>query len=146
MSYTCSMCHAKLWAEEARVGNPNLKMTAYSLCCKRGKVMLPNPPHPPQLLTELLTNNHVHSRNFIENIRSYNQMFAFTSMGGRMDKKLNSQGRGPFVYRLNGQNHHLIGTLLPEEGKPPKFCQLYIVDTENEVTNRKMAVRSGESR
>ncbi|GJZ48942.1 uncharacterized protein Tco_0603132 [Tanacetum coccineum] len=119
---------------------------AYSLCCKRGKVMLPNPPHPPQLLTELLTNNHVHSRNFIENIRSYNQMFAFTSMGGRMDKKLNSQGRGPFVYRLNGQNHHLIGTLLPEEGKPPKFCQLYIVDTENEVTNRKMAVRSGESR
>nr|GEW28555.1 hypothetical protein [Tanacetum cinerariifolium] len=52
----------------------------------------------------------------------------------------------PEIQKLNVQNHHLIGTLLPEEGKPPKFCQLYIVDTENEVTNKKMAVRSGEPR
>ena len=102
MSYTCSVCHAKLWQEEAHVGNGYLKLTSYSLCCGRGKVMLPDPPNPPRLFLDLLTNNHEHSRNFVENIRSYNQMFAFTSMGGRVDKSLNTKGRGPFVFRLNG--------------------------------------------
>ncbi|GJW66489.1 hypothetical protein Tco_0120913 [Tanacetum coccineum] len=48
--------------------------------------------------------------------------------------------------RLLGKNHHLIGTLLQAQGQPPKFCQLYIVGTQNEVKNRKMIVRSGEGR
>lgn len=52
----------------------------------------------------------------------------------------------PLILRLNGQNHHSIGSLLPEPGQPPKFCQLYIVDTENEVANRKRVVRSDEIR
>ncbi|PWA50289.1 udp-n-acetylglucosamine--peptide n-acetylglucosaminyltransferase sec [Artemisia annua] len=39
MTYTCSICNAKLWENEARVGNANLKLTAYSMCCGRGKVM-----------------------------------------------------------------------------------------------------------
>ena len=141
MTYTCSICNAKLWENEARVGNANLKLTAYSMCCGRGKVMLPDPPHPPRLILDLLTNNSQYSRTFIENIRSYNQMFSFTSMGGRIDTNINNRGRGPFVFRLNGQNHHSIGSLLPETGKPPKFCQLSIVDTKNEVANRKRAVR-----
>ena len=32
--------------------------------------------------------------------------------------------------------YHLIGSLLPEEGQVPRFAQLYIYDTENEVRNR----------
>nr|XP_043633509.1 uncharacterized protein LOC122604703 [Erigeron canadensis] len=32
--------------------------------------------------------------------------------------------------------YHLIGSLLPEQGRTPKFSQLYIVDTENEEQNR----------
>ncbi|KAL8154530.1 hypothetical protein AgCh_000046 [Apium graveolens] len=40
------------------------------------------------------------------------------------------------VYRLNGQNHHVFGTLIPNDGDDPKFCQLYIYDTENEIENR----------
>lgn len=62
-------------------------------------------------------------------------MFAFTSMGGIVDKEIN-MGKGPYVFRLHGQNYHHIGTLLPEEGNKPRFAQLYIYDTENEVANR----------
>ncbi|XP_074336776.1 uncharacterized protein LOC141673948 [Apium graveolens] len=56
-------------------------------------------------------------------------------MGGKVDYSVNS-GRAPYVYRPNGQNHHVFGSLIPNEGEDPKFCQLYVYDTENEVQNR----------
>ena len=62
-------------------------------------------------------------------------MFSFTSTGGKVDYSIN-RGRALYVYRLNGQNHHVFGTLIPDDGKDPKFCQLYIYDTEHEVQNR----------
>ena len=37
---------------------------------------------------------------------------------------------------MNGQNYHRIGTLLPEGKDRPRWAQLYIYDTENEVRNR----------
>ena len=46
------------------------------------------------------------------------------------------------MFRLNGQNHHLIGSLLPVEGSKPKFAQLYIFDTENEVQHRIRSISS----
>nr|GEZ14365.1 hypothetical protein [Tanacetum cinerariifolium] len=74
--------------------------------------------------------------------RAYNMMFSFTSMGGKVDSSVN-KGCGPYVYRLQGQNYPLMGSLLPVAGSTPKFSQLYIYDTENEVSNRKNAIRSG---
>ena len=68
-------------------------------------------------------------------------MFAFTSMGGKVDDSINKKGRGPYVFRLHGQTYHKIGSLLPEPGAPPKFAQLYIYDTENETENRARALR-----
>lgn len=40
------------------------------------------------------------------------------------------------MFKINGQVHHRIGSLLPEEGESLGYAQLYIVDTENEVHNR----------
>nr|XP_017255780.1 PREDICTED: uncharacterized protein LOC108225432 [Daucus carota subsp. sativus] len=80
------------------------------------------------------------SKHFKQNIRLYNAMFSFTSTGGKVDYSIN-RGRAPYVYRLNGQNHHVFGTLIPDDGKDPKFCQLYIYDTEHEVQNRMKWVR-----
>lgn len=77
----------------------------------------------------------------MSNIRAYNMMFSFTSMGGKVDNALN-KGRGPYVYRIQGQNYHRLGSLMPPEGNQPKFGQLYIYDTENEVANRQNAMRS----
>ncbi|XP_019198166.1 PREDICTED: uncharacterized protein LOC109191991 [Ipomoea nil] len=63
-------------------------------------------------------------------------------MGGRIDKEVNT-GRSPPVFRLNGQNFHLLGSLLPVDGNKPKFAQLYIHDAENEIFNRLNSVRGG---
>lgn len=80
------------------------------------------------------------SKHYLENIHSYNSMFALTSMGGKIDRRLNNGSSKP-VFRLHGQNYHSIGSLMPQEGSLPKFAQLYIYDTENEITNRLHAVR-----
>lgn len=62
-------------------------------------------------------------------------MFAFTSIGGKVVSSVNDGG-GPPQFILSGQNYHRIGSLLPPEGKTPKFAQLYIYDTHNELQNR----------
>ncbi|GJT10490.1 ATP-dependent DNA helicase RRM3-like protein [Tanacetum coccineum] len=53
-----------------------------------------------------------------------------------VDDSINRRGRGPYVFRLHGQTYHSMGSLLPKEGAPPKFVQLYIYDTKNEIENR----------
>ncbi|KAK0603385.1 hypothetical protein LWI29_004385 [Acer saccharum] len=55
--------------------------------------------------------------------------------GAKVDNTINVGG-GPYIYRISGQNHHLMGSLLLATGEKPKFAQLYIYDTENEVMNR----------
>ena len=67
-------------------------------------------------------------------------MFVFTSLCGKIDKSMH-QGQGPYCFKLGGQNYHRIGSLLSDDGNSAKFQQLYIVDTQNEVTNRKLALR-----
>uniref|UniRef100_A0A6N2MDD8 ATP-dependent DNA helicase n=1 Tax=Salix viminalis TaxID=40686 RepID=A0A6N2MDD8_SALVM len=68
-------------------------------------------------------------------IRAYNSMFAFTSMGVTIDQSVNRQS-GPYVFKINGHCHHLMGSLLPSNDNAPKFAQLYIYDVSNEVSNR----------
>ncbi|KAM3338847.1 hypothetical protein P3S68_030933 [Capsicum galapagoense] len=64
-------------------------------------------------------------------------------MGGKVDVFVN-QSRGPQTFKLSRQNYHQIGSLLPPEGSNPKFTQLYIYDTGNEVENRIHVVSSGQ--
>ncbi|GJU68794.1 AT-hook motif-containing protein [Tanacetum coccineum] len=71
-------------------------------------------------------------------------MFCFTSFGARIDHSVNS-GRGPYTFRINGQNYHRIGSLLPAEGVPPRYAQLYFFDTQNEIRNRMSAFMSKEA-
>jgi hypothetical protein len=117
----------------------------FSLCCMEGQVKLPLLKKPPVFLEELLNPAGGHrSKNFKAQIRSYNSIFAMTSMGGNVDKTIND-GRGPYIFRLNGQNHHRIGTLLPGDGLIPRFAQLYFYDTENEVPNRMNTLNRSDS-
>lgn len=95
----------------------------------------------PQALSNLFFDKtSSSSKNFMENIRYYNNMFSFTSMGGKINE-INSRGGGPYSYVLSGQNHHSIGSLLPPDRGQPVFSQLYICDTENEIANHIGAVR-----
>ncbi|KAM0915483.1 hypothetical protein ACQ4PT_010818 [Festuca glaucescens] len=66
----------------------------------------------------------------------YNSMFAFTSLGVHVDRTVNV-GNGPYVFKICGVVCHEIGSLLPPEGNSvPKFAQLYIYDTQNELDHR----------
>ncbi|GJV77616.1 ATP-dependent DNA helicase PIF1 [Tanacetum coccineum] len=56
-----------------------------------------------------------------------------------------SAGRAPYTFRINEQNYHRMGSLLPAEGMPPKFTQLYFFDTRNEVRNRTSAFMDKET-
>lgn len=141
-TYTCEYCDAFMWFEE-RARKDRKTNPKFNKCCMQGKVQLPKLRDPPKVLQDLYTNQDSESKNFQENTRAYNMMFAFTSMGGKIDSSVN-KGRGPFTFRLYGQNYHRIGSLLPTTGSSPKFSQLYIYDTENEVSNRLHAYRCVE--
>ena len=140
-TFECTECHALVWEAEARKGNLNPTNKSYSICCGKGKVFIKQPPPAPQQLHDLFYNDDAKSKNFKKNVRTYNSMFSFTSMGGKVDEKINNQGRAPYVFRLHGQTYHSIGSLIPEQGAPPKFAQLYIYDTDNETENRAKALR-----
>ena len=51
-----------------------------------------------------------------------------------------NNGSDPHVFRVNGQTYHRIGSLLPIHGQEPKYAQLYIYETNNEIKNRIDAV------
>ncbi|XP_063938734.1 uncharacterized protein LOC108198785 isoform X1 [Daucus carota subsp. sativus] len=130
----CSKCNARLWKEERTNKNVTKGLPIFSICCRKGDVTLPPTPPTPSYLKQLYSNKET-GPEFQRSIRLYNAMFAFTSSGGKVDHSINN-GRGPYVYRLNGQNHHVFGQLIPDDGKEPAYCQLYIYDTANEVNNR----------
>ncbi|GAU50427.1 hypothetical protein TSUD_300270 [Trifolium subterraneum] len=77
-------------------------------------------------------------------IWSYNNMFSFTSLGGKIDSGVDA-GPGPPHFTISGQNYHRLGSLIPNEGHPPKFSQLYIYDTQNEISNRLSHFRALDS-
>ncbi|XP_013601247.1 PREDICTED: uncharacterized protein LOC106308654 [Brassica oleracea var. oleracea] len=124
----------KLFVQETR-NSPR----RFSICCQQGRVKLPPRRQPPSPLKELLQKS-----SFKIMIRVANGMLAFTSMGGQIDNSVTNTP-GPFSFRLHGQTHHRICSLFPPEGKPPQFSQLYIVDTDNELANRKKAFSKGTS-
>lgn len=45
-------------------------------------------------------------------------MYSFISMGGRIIIPT-THGRGSYNYKISGQNHHMIGSLLPPDGVHP---------------------------
>lgn len=109
----------------------------YNGCCRGGRVSLPIYPNWPPPLAQLLRfDGGPESTRFMRLIREYNSMFAFTSLGVHVDKSVNV-GTGPYVFKICGVVCHEIGSLLPPADDPvPKFAQLYIYDTQNELDNR----------
>ncbi|XP_019184791.1 PREDICTED: uncharacterized protein LOC109179750 [Ipomoea nil] len=140
----CVHCGALFWFEERKKNLSTKASPLFMLCCNNGKIKLPDNKLLPKGIFDLFFGNDELSKEFLHNIRTYNNMFCFTSMGRKIDKNVNKGGAPP-IFRLSGQNYHLMGTLLPEQGKEPHFAQLYIYDTANEKINRINVVRgSGE--
>ncbi|CAN7016955.1 unnamed protein product [Brassica rapa subsp. trilocularis] len=111
------------------------KNPTFSLCCMQGQVQLPLLKEPPNVLKRLMEGDDSKSKHFQKNMRPYNMIFSFTSLGGKVERSA-QKGKGPPMLVLQGENHHLIGSLTPNNDSQAKFGQLYIADTENEVENR----------
>lgn len=134
--FTCEQCSASFWYSERTGKGKRSTNPKYHRCCKKGKVKLPPMPPLPDVLEQLLDyNGDELSKNYRQNIRLCNSMCCFTSFGAKVDTSINLT-RGPFAFRISGENNHLLGSLLPEDGKRPKFAQLYVYDTEHEIDNR----------
>ncbi|XP_070008573.1 uncharacterized protein [Nicotiana sylvestris] len=59
------------------------------MCCDRGKIKLLDLKKPPEVLEQLLFGSGPKSSHFRENIRSYNSIFSFTSMGVSRGQDIN---------------------------------------------------------
>jgi hypothetical protein len=144
-SYQCSHCSALFWYNERIRSSVGSRTIVYNNCCKNGKVRLPPySPRPEPLLSLARFDGDSISKAFMQNIRQYNCLFAFTSMGAHIDRSMND-GHGPPIFKVCGQVHHRIGSLLPMTNEPPKFLQLYVYDTTNEVNNRIQSLSSTDA-
>ncbi|GJZ35269.1 DNA helicase [Tanacetum coccineum] len=128
--WSCEHCSAKFWYGERLKGSSKNRRPEYHKCCAGGRVFLNREVNPPNYIKQLFSD-----RLFLENVRAYNQMFAMTSFGANVDDSVNRR-RGPYVFKISGQVYHWIGSLCPSVGAQPRFLQLYVYDTENEVANR----------
>ena len=127
MSIRCAHCDALHWIEERIASSPRRRPN-FTACCSCGKVSLPPLAQPPSPLRDLLEGQTAEAKQFRNHIRKYNNSFAFTSVGANIDQSM-ARG-GVYTYRLQGELHHRMGSLLPSEGETPKFAQMYIHDPQ----------------
>lgn len=118
----------------------NAKTPTFTLCCMQGQVKLPLLKDPPDVLKRLLEGDDKLSKHFQKNLRPYNMVFSFTSLGGKVERSV-MKGRGPDMFQVHGENYDLAGSLKPPDGTDAKFGQLWIADTEHEVENRANCLR-----
>ncbi|KAJ7124993.1 hypothetical protein C8R44DRAFT_597022, partial [Mycena epipterygia] len=123
MNVVCPYCGALHWKAE-RLSKSRANENLFGTCCLEGRVVLPDVRKPPRDLLELFDGTSNHSRDFIKNIRAYNSAFALASLGVTIDRSIND-GRGPFVFKIQGALYHKVGSLLPEPGNDPIYAQLY---------------------
>ena len=94
--HMCEYCSALLWYNERIERYKDRDGLQFAPCCSNGKIKVPLLKKPPPLFRSLFFNKNTNdSRNFLSNIRAYNNMFSFTSMGGKIDTTINARGKGP---------------------------------------------------
>jgi hypothetical protein len=133
MDVVCPFCGAYHWMAE-KVVNSQEQSPEFTACCQRGHVSLRPLPPPPPFLRQLLDSNDVDGNQFRSNIRQYNMALAFTSLGVTEDTVVNR--RGGWVFRVQGELCHLIGSLRADDGKTPSYAQLYIYDAQLALAQR----------
>ena len=95
-----------------------------------GEVILAPLPAPPPAIYKLLTKKDPISKiPFVNKIKAYNQLFAFTSIGTKLDTDFANEKKGAYSYRIQGDHYHEISSLLPKPGEIPKFSQKYYHDS-----------------
>ncbi|KAF1898521.1 hypothetical protein Lal_00032101 [Lupinus albus] len=104
----CEYCGACMWYQERKRKHRNTTSPKYELCCGDDRIQISllraPPPIPQHILFDLKSNDSV---NYQNNIRLYNMMFEFTSLGAKIDRSINN-GRGPPTIRIQCKDNHVI--------------------------------------
>ena len=129
MNIVCEHCYALKWKNESK-----------GFCCSNGQIILaPLSPAPQYLHSLLTTNDPTTNEPYVNQIRAYNQVLAFTSLGANIDENLANARDGIYTFRIQGALYHQIGSLMPsDENSLPSFAQIYFYDTnlDNQLQRR----------
>lgn len=120
-------------------------------CCKNGDLCLSLYPilqkfeNIPDVFKKLYDGDHEYSEDFFKQIRTYNKVMSFSSLGispglKRRDAIIVDSSLGAFTIKFHGEIYHQIGSLLPEAGKERKFSQIFFYETEYEEFQRRVDV------
>ncbi|KAL7248129.1 hypothetical protein ACSBR2_002938 [Camellia fascicularis] len=120
---SCRFCGATLFPYEPK-----------GLCCSQGQRQLAC-NQPLRDLHRLMASKDEDNQYFRENIRTYNNLFAFTSIGVKLNSKVATRKNGICTFRAQSQIYHYINSLQPLDTRP-KYLQLYFYDTEHELQHR----------
>ncbi|GAA0152381.1 hypothetical protein LIER_43172 [Lithospermum erythrorhizon] len=85
------------------------------ICCSKGEITLAESILPSYLVS-LITGTDSKSREFQNMIPTYNNHFAFTSIGITGDEQYQLWDHGIYTVRVQGQIHHYLNDLLPQSG------------------------------
>ena len=126
--HTCQYCGAILCYEERCKRTTKALHPTFMFCCMQGRVRILLLKEPPPFLKCILgPDSGEKGAKFKKDIRAYNSMFAFSSMGGIVDGSINLS-KGPYVFRMSGQNYHCIGSFVAETWPNANICTtLYIL-------------------
>lgn len=131
MDQICNDCNAKHWKAELPMACTSNNKYWVS-CCKSGAVKVELLKDPPTCLKDLYDDNGPRGKKFKQNIRRYNSVFAFTSVGcatpNRQDPNM------PF--QIQGKMHHTQGPLTTRDPSKSQYAQLYIYDPESAANIR----------
>jgi hypothetical protein len=95
------------------------------MCCKGGNVSFPIVNTPLELL-QLFLDASAEGSHFKQNIRSYNHVISFTSIGVNVDESILATGCGIYTFRAQGSFYHNIGGFYLNEGIPDHVSCNYI--------------------
>ncbi|KAI9469861.1 MAG: hypothetical protein EXX96DRAFT_383393 [Benjaminiella poitrasii] len=134
MHNICRHCQARMWALEKN--GCTIVNSDFSLCCGKGKYVVDPLLEIPELIANLLRRSDEESKEFRLYLRAYNSTLGFTSLGCSLDTTVTNAHVGTYSFRIHGSLYHRIGALYPGEGEKPKFAQIYIHNSGNEIRNR----------
>lgn len=135
LNLCCSLCGAKHFQSEVTRRNTQ----AFTSCCHKGKVNLPPLTQNRffQSLCEGLYSTDVaikrRSKNYFQNIRSYNSSFAMVSSEAKLS---DTAFNGVYHFKIHDIFYHRAGALTPIYGRPPIYAQLYFFDVDTAVQHR----------
>lgn len=136
MNVKCLHCGGLHFRQE-RTGRDS---SIFTLCCQKGKVRLPhlrNAPYFQGLIENSQSENRatrLRSKNYMDNIRQFNSAFAMVSSEAHLDDSLT---HGIYNFKIHDTFYHRLGPLIPQEGRDPKYAQIYIYDV-NTGTHQRM--------